>query len=327
MKVLVIGGTHFVGRAFVEAATAAGHEVTIFHRGRSEPAGLPDVEHVHGDRNDDLDQLAGRSWDAALDTCAYLPRSVRVAADVLSGAVAHYTLVSTLSVHPEDLPAGSREDAPMHEPPFPATAELTLETYGPLKVACEQEAQDGFAGRCLVVRPGYIVGPRDPSDRFTYYVRRAAGGGEMLAPGPPDAPLQVLDVRDLAAFMLDRIEQRAVGVYGTVGPSEPITMRDLLETTREVSGADTSFVWVAEGFLHARGDEAYEWFPMWEPQYPGAHTYDAGKARGDGLRTRSFADTVADTLAWDEERGRPTLRGGLTPAKERELLVAWREQT
>jgi 2'-hydroxyisoflavone reductase len=215
----------------------------------------------------------------------------------------------------------------MHEPPFPATEELTLETYGPLKVACEQEAQDGFTGRCLVVRPGYIVGPRDPSDRFTYYVRRAAGGGEMLAPGPPDAPLQVLDVRDLAAFMLDRIEQRAVGVYGTVGPDEAITMRDLLETTREVSGADTSFVWLPEEFLHARGDEVYEWLPLWEPQYPGSHTYDAGKARADGLRTRPVADTVADTLAWDEERGRPTLRGRLTPAKERELLVAWREQT
>src|SRR5262245_46986718 len=195
MKLLVIGGTHFVGRAFVEEAVERGHAVTVFHRGSSEPDDFPDVEHVHGDRHDDLELLRGRTWDAALDTCAYRPRSVHIAADVLDRAVEHYTFVSTLSVHPDDdLPVGSREDAVTHGPPFPDTEELTLETYGPLKAACEQAADDRFASRCLIVRPGYIVGPHDPSDRFTYYVRRAAAGGEMLAPGPPDAPLQVLDV-------------------------------------------------------------------------------------------------------------------------------------
>ena len=325
MKLLVIGGTHFVGRAFVEAAVGRGHDVTVFHRGSSEPTGFPDVAHVHGDRHDDLDLLRGKSWDAALDTCAFVPRSVHIAADVLDDGVAHYTFVSTLSVHPDDLPVGAGEDAATHAPPFPDTEELTLETYGPLKAACEQAAVDRFASRCLIIRPGYIVGPHDPSDRFTYYVRRAADGGEMLAPGPPDAPLQVLDVRDLADFMVSRIEQGSVGVYGTVGPAEPITMRDLLETVREVAGADTSFVWVDQEFLHARGGEVEDWFPLWEPHLPGLHTYDGGKAKTDGLRHRPLADTVADTLAWDRDRGRPAFRRRLTPQAERELLEAWEQ--
>jgi 2'-hydroxyisoflavone reductase len=323
VKLLVIGGTRFAGRAFVEQAVGHGHDVTVFHRATSEPADFPDVEHLHGDRDGQLGLLEGRRWDAVLDTCAFFPRAVRETAATLRGAAGHYTLVSTLSVHPEDLPAGSTEATGVHQPPFPQTEQVTAETYGPLKVACEREATQAFGDRCLIIRPGYIVGPHDPTDRFTFYLRRAAGGGEMLAPGPPDAPVQVIDARDLAAFMLGRIEARDSGVYGTVGPGERIGMRDVLETARDVAGAGTTFTWASEEFLAAWGDEVYEWFPIWEPGLPGGHTYDASKAAAAGLRHRPFRETVADTLAWDRQRGRPELRAGLSEARESELLAAW----
>jgi nucleoside-diphosphate-sugar epimerase len=324
VKILVIGGTRFVGRAFVEQAVRHGHDVTVFHRSTSEPGDFPAAEHVHGDRDGQLGLLRGRGWDAVLDTCAYIPRAVREAAAVLQDFTGHYTLVSTLSVHPDDMPAGSTEEAPVHQPPFPQAEEVTAETYGPLKVACEREAVAAFGDRCLIIRPGYIVGPHDPTDRFTFYARRAAAGGQMLAPGPPDAPLQVIDVRDLAAFMLGRIEAGDAGVYGVAGPGERIALRDVLETARDVAAAGTGFIWVPRGFLEAWGDEVYEWFPMWDPQFPGVHTYDAGKAAAAGLRCRPLRETVADTLAWDRERGRPVLRAGLSEAREKELLAAWR---
>jgi nucleoside-diphosphate-sugar epimerase len=323
VRLLVIGGTRFVGRAFVDLAVRQGHDVAVFHRSVSEPDDFPSVEHLHGDRDGQLDLLRGRSWDAVLDTCAYVPRAVREAAAVLRDAAGHYTLVSTLSVHPDDMPAGATERAAVHEPPFPRTETVTVQTYGPLKVACEHAAETAFGPRCLIIRPGYIVGPHDPSDRFTFYLRRAAGGGEMAAPGPPDAPLQVIDVRDLAAFMLARIEAGDGGVFGVVGPGAPIVMRDVLDKAREVAAADTTFTWLSEEFLHAAGDQAEEWFPMWEPQLPGVHTYDAAKAVAAGLRHRPFAQTVADTLAWDRQRGLPDLRTGLSADMERELLATW----
>jgi len=323
VKLLVIGGTRFAGRAFVEQAVGHGHDVTVFHRSVSEPDDFPSVEHLHGDRDGQLGLLAGRDWDAVLDTCAYVPRAVREAAAVLADAAGHYTLVSSLSVHPDSMPAGSTEQAATYQAPFPRTEMITDETYGPLKVACEHEATAAFGNRCLIIRPGYIVGPHDPSDRFTFYLRRAAGGGEMAAPGPPDAPLQVIDARDLAAFMLDRIEAAAGGVFGVVGPGEPIVMRDVLETARDAAAADTTFTWLSGEFLGAAGDQAQEWFPMWEPQFPGVHTYDAAKAAAAGLRCRAFAQTVADTLAWDQVRGQPPLRTGLSTEKETELLATW----
>lgn len=319
----MIGGTRFVGRAFVELAVQHGHDVAVFHRSVSEPEDFPTVEHLHGDRDEQLDPLRGRSWDAVLDTCAYVPRAVQEASAVLADAAGHYTLVSTLSVHPDDMPTGATEQSAIHQSPFPPTEEITEQTYGPLKVACEQAAQAAFGDRCLIIRPGYIVGPHDPSDRFTYYVRRGAAGGEMAAPGPPDAPLQVVDVRDLAGFMLGRIEAADTGVFGVVGPGEPIVMRDALGTARDVAAAGTTFTWLSEEFLSDLGDQAQEWFPLWDPQYPGVHTYDAAKAVAAGLRYRPFAQTVADTLAWDQQRGQPELRTGLSAQTERELLATW----
>jgi 2'-hydroxyisoflavone reductase len=326
MRILAVGGTRFFGRAFVEEAIRRGHDVSVFHRGESEPGDLPQVEHLHGDRKGGLGLLAERSWDAVLDTCAFVPREVGELAEAIGERIDHYTLVSSLSVHPDDLPVGANEDTPTHQPPFPDTEEVTEDTYGPLKVACEVEAAAAFAGRLLVIRPGYIVGPHDPTDRFTYWVRRAAAGGEMLAAGPPDASIQGIDARDLGAFVLDRIEASDTDTYGVVGPAEPATMAGVLESARAAAGAgaDTHFVWADEGFVRGLGDQRETWFPMWHPHLPGFHAYDAGKATAAGLRPRPFDQTIADTIAWDRERGLPPLKTGMTLEKERELLSEWR---
>jgi 2'-hydroxyisoflavone reductase len=323
MKILSIGGTRFFGRAFVEEAARRGHEVTVFHRGESEPVDLPDVEHLHGDRKAGVEILEGRSWDAVLDTWAFVPREVRELAEAIGDHVGHYTLVSSLSVHPDDLPVGATEDTPMHQPPYPETEDVTDETYGPLKVACEVEAAAAFAGRLLVIRPGYIVGRHDPTDRFTYWVRRAAAGGEMLAPGPPDAPIQGIDARDLGIFVVERIESSDTDTYGVVGPAEPATTGSVLESARSAGAADTTFVWADQEFVLGLGERRETWFPMWHPHLPGFHTYDAGKATAAGLRPRPFDETIADTLAWDRHRGLPPLEAGMTREKERELLFEW----
>ena len=327
MKILTIGGTRFFGRAFVEEAARRGHEVSVFHRGESEPADLPPIEHLHGDRKAGLAALGERSWDAVLDTCAFVPREVRELAETIGDRIGHYTLVSSLSVHPDDLPVGANEDTPTYQPPFPDTEDVTEETYGPLKVACEVEASTRFDRRLLVIRPGYIVGPHDPTDRFTWWVRRAASGGEMLAAGPPSAPIQGIDARDLGAFVLDRIEARDTSTYGVVGPAEPATTADVVEAARSAAGADTTFVWADQGWVLGLGDEHEIWFPMWHPHFPGFHAYDAAKATAAGLRPRPFTETIADTLAWDRERGAPPLAAGLPADKERELLDAWRART
>jgi 2'-hydroxyisoflavone reductase len=322
MRLLVIGGTHFVGRAVVEDAVARGHEVSIFHRGPEEPGGFPSVEHLHGDRDGGLGVLEGRSWDAALDTCGYVPRVVRASARLLSGSVRVYGFVSSLSVLPDDAPAGANEDTPVHEPPFPATEEITNESYGPLKVACEREALDAFPGRCLIVRPGYIVGPHDPSDRFTYWVRRASAGGEMLAPGPPDGALQVVDVRDLAAFTLDHLEARTADVFGVVGPPEPLTWGTFLPLLCEIAGSGTTLAWVDRADLERPlGDELDASLPLRDYDYPNLHRYDGRRAIAAGLSHRALRETIAETLRWDRSRGAPEpMRAGLTRDREREVL-------
>jgi 2'-hydroxyisoflavone reductase len=327
VKILTIGGTRFFGRAFVEEAARRGHEVTVFHRGESEPEDLPSVEHLHGDRKARVEMLGEGSWDAVLDTCAFVPRDVAELAAAIGDRIGHYTLVSSLSVHPDDLPVGATEDTPTHQPPYPDTEEVTDETYGPLKVACEVEAASLFAGRLLVIRPGYIVGPHDPTDRFTYWVRRAAAGGEMLAAGPPDASIQGIDARDLGLFVLDRIEASDTDTFGVVGPAEPATMATVLESARSAGDADTTFVWADQEFVLGLGDRHERWFPIWHPHLPGFHAYDAGKATAAGLRPRPLDETIADTLAWDRERGLPPLEAGMTPEKEAELLSEWRAYT
>ncbi len=325
MKLLLIGGTSFVGRAAVEGAVDRGHDVTVFHRGEREPNELAAVEHIHGDRDGGLDALRGRTWDAALDTCGYVPRVVRDSARLLSDAVGTYCFVSSLSALPDDAMAGANEETPVHQPPFPDTEEITEESYGPLKVACELEARAALPGRCLVIRPGYIVGPNDPTDRFTYWLRRARTGGDILAPGPEDGDLQVVDARDLGAFMLDHLESGTAGLFGVTGPAEPLTWGSFLRLGCDVAGAEPSLTWVGRAHLEAElGEDIDAALPLRDYPYQGLHRYDMRRAIAAGLTYRPLRETIADTLAWDSGRDRSEpMKAGLTAERERELLDSW----
>jgi nucleoside-diphosphate-sugar epimerase len=322
MRLLVIGGTRFSGRALSELALEEGHELTLFHRGGGEDP-FPEAEHLHGDRERDIDALKGRSFDAVVDMCGFVPRSVRASADVLSGA-GSYLFVSSISAHRDDARPHAGEKDDVHQSPFPDTEEVDDETYGPLKVACERAVQDVFGERAIVVRPGLIVGPNDPTDRFTYWVRRVAEGGEVLAPSPAGYPIQWIDARDLGGFML-HLSRRAIGgVYNVVVPPGTATLEDLLASAHDTSGSDAAFTWVPKDFLDAHGVEEWSDIPLWIPGLPNLHLFDTSRAVSVGLATRSLVDTVRDTLAWDRSREQTwPMDAGLAPDRERELLAAW----
>jgi len=246
----------------------------------------------------------------------------------LTDATAHYTYISTLSVCPEaNIPEATEETA-TYAPPFPDTEEVTGTMYGPLKTACEDVALRGFAGRCLVVRPGYIVGPHDPTDRFTYWVRHAAAGGEMLAPAPGTEVLQPVDVRDLAVFTLDHIEAATTDVFNVAGPGEPLTWESAMATLCTVGAAETTVAWVDHPFLLERlGDDRWGALPLWDMQTAGLPGFDDAKSRAAGMQHRPFEATVRDTLAWDRARPQEALEAGLTTEREDELLRAWHART
>ena len=331
MNLLILGGTVFLGRHLVEAALARGHAVTLFNRGQHNPDLFPEVERLRGDRDGDLQALEGRRWDAVVDTCGYVPRVVRASAEMLAPNVDHYTFISSISVYADTSKPGIDEQAPVGTLDDPTTEEVTGESYGPLKALCEQAAEATMPGRVLNIRPGLIVGPHDPTDRFTYWVRRVAEGGEVLAPGNPHAPVQVIDARDLAGWTIRMIEQRQTGVFNATGPAERLRMADLLTTCKQVSRSDATFVWLDDAFLLEAGAGPWIEVPLWIPatdgQSDGLLDIDIAKARAAGLTFRDIADTVCDTLAWD--RTRPAdieRRAGLAPERERALLQAWHER-
>ena len=329
MKLLVIGGTQFSGRALTGMALERGDEVTIFHRGSGTDDVHPDAEHVHGDRDEGVDALKGRTFDAVVDTCGYVPRAVRASTALLADS-AWYGYISSISAHLEGLPPGATEDSPTHQPPWPDSEEITWDSYGPLKAACEEVVREGFGDRGAVIRPGYIVGPFDPTDRFTSWLRRASEGGTMLAPGPADEPIQFVDARDLAAFALHLADTRTGGTFNVVHPAGTTTIGEVLEAGKAASGADTLIEWVdADWLIGQLGDDRHTQLPLWEPEDAGAHRYDSRAAVAAGLETRPVADIVRDTLAWDEERRRDpdaVNACGLPADRERELLEAWRSR-
>ncbi|HEX5949765.1 MAG TPA: NAD-dependent epimerase/dehydratase family protein [Actinomycetota bacterium] len=314
MRLLLIGGTEFVGRHVLEQAVAAGHEVTVFHRGVTEPPDLPEVEHLHGDRDGDLDALRGRRWDAAVDVCGYAPRVVRLSADALAGAVDRYCFISTESVYAEPLPPLVTEDSPLATL---AAAEGTWAWYGPLKVLCERVVRVVFGDRALVVRPGYVVGPHDSTDRFTSWVRRSSLGDTMLAPGDGEDPIQFVDARDLGSFVVTALGEEASGAFNADGP--PIAFAALLETCARVAGVATQIVWVPEHEVRER--HLGELFPMWDGDEAGGVVMDASRARAAGLVNRPAEETIADTLAWDRQRGLPALKAGMSPEREGQVLA------
>jgi 2'-hydroxyisoflavone reductase len=339
MDVLVIGGSVFVGRAVVSEALAAGASVTVFNRGRSGSA--PDgAEQVIGDRTnpDDLAQLADRRFDVVIDTCGYVPAEVDLSAKALAATSEHYVLVSSLNAYPswpaepdywehgvhDSFPDATRDDV--------ADRTSVRESYGWLKVGCERSVARAFgADRCTVLRAGCIVGPNDREvGRLPYWIDRVARGGEVLVPGPPTAPVAVVDARDLARFAL----AAAPGTFDVPGPSERDTRADLMAACLAVTGSDATFTYVTdEDWLAAQGVAAWTELPLWLPaaEGPGAFTSHTSAARAAGLRWRPLAVTVADTWAWQQ-----TVAGGwhpdppklgLAPDRERELLAAWHSGT
>jgi 2'-hydroxyisoflavone reductase len=322
VDLLVLGGTRFLGRCLVEAALERGHRVTLFNRGKSNPGLFPEAEELRGERGGDLSPLRGRSWDAAIDTSGYLPREVRASAGLLADSVGHYAFVSSISVYEDFGRIGADEDAPVLAPPDPEPGEVDWELYGGLKVGCERAVEAAMPGRALVVRPGMIVGPHDYTDRFPYWCRRIAEGGEVLAPGNPDQQVQIIDVRDLASWMLRMAEDQKTGVYNATGPRHRLTISGMLEEIRSATGSDARFVWASEEFLLHTGVKPWEEMPLWVPEeMAGILAVDVSRAVGAGLTFRPLAETVRDTLGPDE--GRP-IGAGIPREREEGLLRAWR---
>jgi 2'-hydroxyisoflavone reductase len=325
MKLLILGGTLFLGRHLVDAALDAGHAVTTFTRGHT--AAHRDVEALHGNRDGDLAALDGRTWDAVIDTSGYVPRVVRASAERLAGTAGHYTFVSSISAYARFDAGPIREDAPLGELEDPGSEDVDAH-YGELKAACERVAAEAFAGRALIVRPGLIVGPHDPTERFTYWVRRLAEGGEVLAPGDPERRVQLIDARDLARWLVDMAARGATGTYNATGPHPRPTMRELLEAA---SPDGARLTWVPDEFLLAHGVGEWQELPLWiaDPSLRAFLDADVSAAVAAGLTFRPLAETARDTLAWARAAspgtpGRlPAPPAGMAREREAELLAAW----
>lgn len=344
MKLLILGGTRFVGRHLVTAALARNHEITLFNRGKHPSAALQSVETIYGDRNSDLAQLQGRRWDAVVDTCGYLPRTVSASAEILSHSVDAYVFISSLSVYADVSVLGIDETAPLKtltdeelqkanaiDSSGQASAVTYGAMYGGLKALCEQAAEEALPNRVLIIRPGLIVGPFDYTDRFTYWVARVARGGEVLAPGRPDRYVQFIDVRDLAEWSVRMIERKGSGVYNAAGLPKNLTMGRVLEECKTVSESDASFTWADERFLLQEKVAAWSEMPLWLPEEGAPHMkgfmfINCHKAVAAGLSCRLLNDTIKDTLIWrktnhaDEE-----LKAGMDRDKEQRLLRKWHE--
>lgn len=324
MRILILGGTLFVGRHLVEAAGTRGHEVTLFNRGQTGPELYPELETLHGDRAaGDLESLREGTWDAVVDTSARVPRWVREAATLLADRIGHYTFLSSCSVYSDTTLPGTTESSPVHGLEDETTEEITsAEVYGGLKVLCERELERALPGRGLSARAGLIVGPYDMSGRFTYWVHRIARGGNVLAPEPRDQPVQLIHARDLADWLLDMAEQGGTGVYNATGPERPLTMEQVLEAIVEETRSDARLVWVEEDYLVENGVEAWSDLPLWlapggNPDVANFLAVDVGRAVAAGLRFRPLAETIRDTL----EQAETFPQAGLDEARERELLA------
>jgi 2'-hydroxyisoflavone reductase len=319
MKLLVLGGTKFLGRHAVDAALAQGHDVTIFTRGETNPELFPEVEHLTGDRDGNLDALRDGEWEGVVDTSGYVPRVVRQSAELLQDAVHRYVFVSSISVY-SDPSKPLDESSPVAELEDPAS-ENVEEDYGALKAAVERVVTEVYGDRGTNVRAGLIVGPYDPTDRFTYWPRRLAEGGDVLAPGTPSARVQFVDARDLAAWLVHLAEHGPGGTLNATGPAEPLTLGELLERTIATIGSDARLMWLDDQTLIDAEVGPWMELPLWLPgdEHSGMMSAEIGPALDAGLRFRSVEDTVRDTLAWSREAGEQ--RATLTRERERELLA------
>jgi 2'-hydroxyisoflavone reductase len=337
MRVLILGGTKFLGRAVVDEALGRGHDVTMFNRGETNPELYPEVEKLRGNRDGDLGALRSRDWDVVIDPSGYVPRVVRQSAELLAERVGHYVYVSSISVYGDFSEVAREDETPLIRLDDTSDESLEGDRYGGFKALCEQVVAEVFPGRSARVRAGLIVGPNDPTGRFTYWPTRVARGGEVLAPGRKGRQVQFVDVRDLGAWLLDLGERRVSGAFNATGPEPPVTMGELLETCRAVSGSNARITWVGERFL--REHEVGEWMelPLWvaetgDPAWLRLQEVDVSRAVAAGLRFRSVADTVRDTLEWALRTGDPGAplasgldlgEAGMKAEREAELLAEW----
>ena len=333
MNILIIGGTRFLGRALAEAALTAGHKVTLFNRGKTNADLFPEAEKLHGDRMTDegLALLKGRKWDVAIDTCGYISRAVSLTADLLAENVGQYVFISSISVYGPPMEANLDESGTVLKLPEgtpETTEEVTGGNYGPLKVLCENAAEAAFPGRTLQVRSGLIVGPHDPTDRFTYWPVRIARGGDVLCP-PANAPIQIIDARDQAAWIIRMAEAGKSGIYNVTGPDTALTFGTVTETCNQASGKHAQLIPASESFLLEKEVSPWQDMPLWlDTESASMSTINIQKALADSLTYRPLSDTVRDILAWfnQERSGDDELRTGIKPEREAEVLVAWREQ-
>lgn len=353
LKILILGGTGFIGPATVEAAKARGHTLTLFNRGRIEKrrGGMfPDVEKLYGNRDpkkraDDADpespmgltSLEGKTWDVVIDNSGYYPRMVKASAELLSKSAKQYIFISSISAYASSKTPGSDETAPLGTMADPTVESMGagFENYGPLKVLCEQAAEAAFPGRAAIVRPGFIVGPGDPTDRFTYWPVRAdrARGEreEMLAPGTPEDPIQIIDARDLGEWLVLLAENGTAGVFNACGPEKPLTMGQVIDVCKAATDAKPRPTWVSAEFLE-KHLTAEEGLPIWVPpsgDTAGFHTWKNDRATRAGLKFRPVERTVKDLLEWFKSQPpqrQAALQAGLKPEREAAVLAEWHKE-
>jgi 2'-hydroxyisoflavone reductase len=337
LRILILGGTGFTGPYQVRYALSRGHKVTTFNRGKTHPGELPkETEQLIGDRNGRLDALNDGQWDVVIDNPTTLPAWVRDAARILKGNAERYVFISTISVY-ADTSKGVDETAPLAKydgaDPFKETFEAIrasgYTTYGPLKALSEQEAEKWFPKKTLIIRPGLIVGPRDETDRFTYWPLRIDRGGEMLAPGDPKDPVQFIDARDLAEWTIRMVENGENGTYNATGPAKPLGVGGMLEEMKDALNSNAKFTWVPADFLKQQKVEAWSDMPVWTGEESGLARSSINRALAKGLTFRPLADTARDTLAWFKSQPadrQAKLKAGLSPEREAEVLVAWKKQ-
>jgi 2'-hydroxyisoflavone reductase len=337
LRILILGGTGFTGPYQVRYALSRGHKVTTFNRGKTHPGELPnEVEQLIGDRNGKLDALKNRLWDVVIDNPTTLPAWVRDAAQILKGNVERYVFISTISVYGE-VKTGPDENAPTEKyegaDPYKETLEAMkaggYKTYGPLKALSEREAEKWFPGKTLIIRPGLIVGPRDETDRFTYWPVRIDRSGEVLAPGSPDDPVQFIDARDLAEWTIRMVENRETGIYNATGPATPLGIGGMLDEIKASLKSNATFTWVPEDFLTKQKVEPWSDMPVWTGKDDAVARTNISRALSKRLTFRPLEITARDTLAWFKslpQDRQSKMRAGLTPERESEVLAAWKKE-
>lgn len=326
MRILIIGGTAFVGRHIAQAALDAGHDLTLFHRGKTGTELFSQATHLWGDRDEDLSALAGGSWDATIDVCAYFPRQVRALAAALGTRGGRYVFISSVSAYSPSVPPNYNESAPLAEVVDPEATQVTNENYGGLKVACEQVSAALFGPDTTIIRPTYVIGPYDRTYRFTWWVDRIARGGTVLAPGIPDDPIQLIDARDQAAWIVSLLERSITGTFHAVSPAPPFGFGQMLDAiAAEVAPAGTRLTWADSSFLVEQGEDGAA-LPLWaegEGDAANLSTADPAAALATGLAPRPLRQTIADIRAENRTPGTGRSGVGISAEREAELLARW----